>query len=647
MKYFQRLGGLLVLFTLALSPTPLLAQENTTITVVGSSVVNPIFQALADASEVTVDLNVTDTGTNSGLAQLCAGTADVTTATRPISVDEDANCTTNGISYIELLIGHNIIAFITNPNLTITQCLTTDNINLIFEPSAQGQVTNWNQVPSDSPETPNPDTPLTVLVPGESTPSYTVLDQLVNGDGLRADATVGAGEAEIVDEVSQHVGTVGVVSLNSATAAGDTLRIMSLSSGEATGCAAPSAAAVEDRLYSAANRLFVYVNRASLTKLGVSDLLNFVVSSEASPLIEAAGFTAPTPAAYETNRAVLAGTQAGRQFSREVVAYEIPPDVTGEVTIGGSAIAYSYLQSVTSALTAQYPSVTPTYNVEGQPAGIRRLCNGELAIVMTYSELSSDQAANCTANDISTMTVDLGAQATVLLASTKSDYLTCLTPSQLTSIWGPTSATTITNWNQIDENFPDAKMTLFAPNLGNSAADLMLIQSSGIDLPARLDTETDDDPLYRAAATANVEGALTFMSWPDYQQVLDNQQANIHLIDIDGGNGCIQPSTETVADGSYPLARPAKLIVSQRALVRPEVQSILWFLASDDNYTLIENAGLVGLNFGDLPELRNALQGAFTEATTAVAQTPVEVTPEATAEATAEVTPDSTSSGEG
>src|SRR5690606_19009671 len=150
--------------------------------------------------------------------------------------------------------------------------------------------------------------------------------------------------------------------------------------------------------------------------------------------------------------------------------------------------------------------------------------------------------------------------------------------------------------------------------------------------------ERNSLPLHRAAGTAHVEGAPTYMHWAEYQRVLDNNQANIQLVSVDAGDGCIEPSLATIEDGSYPISEPFYLYVKQSSLVRPETQGFLWTALSDANYTALTNAGFVGLEFGELPDTRTALQQLFAEAE-ANAAVQAEVTPEPeTAEATPEAT---------
>lgn len=621
-------SGIVVILTLLLTAGLIRAQEN--VRVVGSGVVIPVIEALRAASETSVEIRSEVTGTRNGFDQFCQGQADIMAASRAISVEEDRECTTNEVEYTELLIAHNVITFVVPANSPYAQCLTPADLNALFAPSAQ--TTNWNQVVST-----NPNTPLTVFIPAQNTETSNTLDQLIEGDGLRTDATTKDRDAEIIDSVTSTDGAIGVVSLPAALAAGGAIKTLELSPNEAVGCQLPSVENVEQRLYPASSSLLVYVNRGSLNKTGLNDLLAFSISDAAKPTVEGLAFTAPGSVVMESNQNALKGTGSTRPFSETVTSFQIPADATGQILIAGSASGRDYINGITQALSAQFTGLTSDIKLKGQPDGVRRFCNGEIDILVATSPLTEEQTQNCEANNIKTLTIDLGAQAVVLVANAASNQLACLTTDQLITVWESESTGTITNWNQVNNSFPDQNITLFTPDAGDVSADLLLDRSAGKSLPVRDDTETNRDPLYRAAATANVEGALTFMDWSDYQKVLENNQQRIQLVSVDVGNGCVTPSNQTIADGTYPLTNHIQLLVKTASLNTVQVQSVTWFMALDSNYGLHEQTGLTGVQFGDLAALRQTLQGAFVDAAEA-AQQAAEATPEATTEATAEVT---------
>src|SRR5262249_31783071 len=159
-------------------------------------------------------------------------------------------CASNNVSYLEMLIGYDIIALVTKPDVAYAQCLTNSDLDAIFAPSAEGQTTNWNQVNSN-----NPDQPLTLILPGQTTPTFSVLDSVVEGDGLRTDVTTLNSDPDVVSNVAQTDGALGVVSLAVANAAGDTVQIVKIDDGKGDGCVSPSAETVEAGTYAAGRQI--------------------------------------------------------------------------------------------------------------------------------------------------------------------------------------------------------------------------------------------------------------------------------------------------------------------------------------------------------------------------------------------------------
>jgi phosphate transport system substrate-binding protein len=623
MRSFPRHIVLFLLLLLLLTATALRAQDE--IVVTGSGIVEPAFRALIDASESEASFNLIITGTNTGFARFCAGESDITTATRRITSDEQTACTENEVMPLELTIGHNILAFISNPTDTALEaCLTGAELDSIYAPSSEGEITNWNQIFTDGP-----DLALTALAPLGTSPEFAILDRLVDGDGIRGDAVTMPSADDMIAQVSASSGALGVVTLPQAQAAGDAVRILDLDAAAIQGCQVPSAVAVEDGVYPAAERLFVYVNVDNLSKPQLAEFLDYAVSEEAVSLIEAAGFVPATDATAQANRDNLEAAQTGEFTVQTDAGFTIPAGITGQVNIGGAGDGYDFLRASGAAFNVLTPGVTVNVNIEGLPAGARRLCNGEVDAIYTYRDLTADEAGNCAANDISLLTLDVGTPAVVLLANGTSDYLDCLTTEALTTIWQAQSAGEITNWKQIDASFPDQAMTLFSPQEGSPDTDLLLLAASGSSLAGRVDIQLNNDALYRAAATANVPGALTFMRWLDYQRVLANNQANIQLVAVDGGAGCVTPDLNTIRSGQYPLVRPGKLLINQALLTRIEVQSLFWYMFSAENFTSFEQNGYVGTRLTDLEAVRETLFAAYEAALRAS----LEVTPETTEQA--------------
>jgi len=623
MKFIKRLSVIGVMMALMLSVMGANAQDNDNIQITGSATAYQIIDAYLGSLETPLSLEFSGIGTTGGFEALCNGDAHVAVTTRPIGVEEDANCITNEVAYSELLIGHNVLAFIAHPEDDFLVCLTDDNMGQIFAPSAVASVNNWTAVNAEYP-----DKDLLVALPATNTLNYATLDAIVNGDGLRSDAITGTDE-EIIDLISSTPGMVGLVSLASLNPLPEDIVIVSADFGDPNFCNEPDVNLVESRQYEGATQFYMYVNNDSLDAM--QPLFDVMVDEANLELVAGTGLTAPSVGALQLNRDIINGIVEGRQFSRDVTSFEIPFDLNGSVAIAGAESGQSIFTSITQLLTNQFPNLTIDSSLLGQNAGIRQFCNGEVNLIVTNSDFSDEQVTACEANGIESETFSIGSQTVVLVANAGADYAICLTTDQIQTIWQASSSETVMNWSDIGDGFADveAPLTLFGINAGNAASDLLFVGAMPVP-PVRTDTELDEDPLYRAAATGNVDGALTYMSWADYLRVLGNNQENIQLVSVNDGNGCVVPSEQAIQDGSYVLARETRLVASQTGLNDVNVQSILWTVLQDSNYGIWARSGFTGVAFSDLPSMRDTLQEWFVLASTA--PEPV-IEPEATPEA--------------
>ncbi|MEL6270731.1 MAG: substrate-binding domain-containing protein, partial [Chloroflexota bacterium] len=542
---------------------------------------------------------------------------------------EESICNATGVEFVELLAGYEVLAYIASSDVNFTQCLSTADIDALLAPTAI-QNTTWSTVfPADAAET-----ELNVFLPDPNSITYALLDNQVNGFGFRSDAQTLDSDEAMIAAMEGVTGALGVVRLASIPDGAD-LTLLDVRNDAIGRCVTPGADSISDGSYTAGIPIYSYINAEATPDL--TAFIQLAVSPESNTTIAAAGFTAPTTIDREIN--AEAAVEPGRQFSRSVTEFRIPPNVSGTVTLGGAAGAFNLLNTAGTAFNQQFQNVTVNVNIEGEPVGLRRLCNGEIDFAITYAPLSEETLQNCEAIDIETLEVDLGPQVAVLVANAADEHLTCLTTDQVATAWGASGDDLPTNWQAVDDSFPDQEFILFAGNdIGNRIPNLMLQISSEANPPLRDDTEKNSDPLFRAAAVANVEGALTYMSWEDYQEVLANAQERIQLVSVDAGNGCVLPSEDSIESGEYLFARSIRFAISTRALERPEVQSFLWFIFSDQRFGEFERIDLDLLTLRDLADIRETLQTAYEAANVAALARAAEAT--ATEEAAAPTVPD-------
>ena len=73
---------------------------------------------------------------------------------------------------------------------------------------------------------------------------------------------------------------------------------------------------------------------------------------------------------------------------------------------------------------------------------------------------------------------------------------------------------------------------------------------------------------------AGDKGSLGYFGFAYYKQNTDK----LKLLGVDGGSGCIQPTRQTILDGTYsPLSRPLFVYVRKDSLDRTEVAEFMRF----------------------------------------------------------------------
>ena len=124
------------------------------IAVEGSSTVLPVTQAAAEGfnqQNPDVEITVGGAGTGDGFEAFCSGEIQIADASRPIKSEEVDRCEQAGIEFIELPIARDGITIAVNPQNDFADNITLSQLRTLWEPSADGQITTWDQVNPEWP----------------------------------------------------------------------------------------------------------------------------------------------------------------------------------------------------------------------------------------------------------------------------------------------------------------------------------------------------------------------------------------------------------------------------------------------------------------------------------------------------------------
>ncbi len=623
MNFLRRQAISLLALLMLTAPLTILAQGDA-VHIDGSRIVASIVEPISEtyAEETGIDIRLEISGTSSGLGRLCNSEIDIAIAARAITSEEAQACADNDIAWVEVPLGFDAVAVITNPASDFAQCLTFTELLTLLGPSATDSITAWNQI-----RTRWQADPFVLYAPPASDTTHNLLDELLPGDGLRTDLNTQDSAAAVITAIAEDPAGLGFAPLSVVLASDAAINILQLDNLSGNGCVTPERTTVEDGTYPGARGLYLYVNAASLEREAVAGLVNRLLSEDGQTAVDQSGFVTLSTRTATRARANVADGVTGRAFSQVEALFTIPLDVSGSLTAENAAAAYQALDNVTDDFTGAYTYVTVNKTAFGNAAAYRKLCNGEAELAAVTRPATDEEAALCQENGVNLWELPLGHRATVLAVPAESEFAACLTTDQITVLWQNRGEDTATNWNQVDGNFPDLPITIFLPQDGQSWTDFILAASSGQLLNPRRDAlEKDNDEQYRLAATANVAGSITYVSYASFQA----SEADVIPVAVDAGEGCVAPTLAAIRDGSYRLSHPITLVVSRAALAEPAAQSVIWYALRDASRSRLEDAGLILPDEATFAGYREAAVAVFAEAEAAAASA-AEATPEATA----------------
>jgi phosphate transport system substrate-binding protein len=297
-----------------------------TIVVSGSSTVEPISIAVTEkfiGANPNVDITVDGPGTGDGFELFCNGETDVNDASSKIKDEQIAACEEAGIEFIELQVGNDGIAMMTNEANEAVECLTFGDIYALAGPESQG-VDNWADAATLAAElgssTDLPDAPLDIVGPGEESGTFASFVELVieefNEDRgqdatTRPDYQASADDNVIIQGIQGSDTSFGWVGFAFAHEAED-VKVLEVDGGD--GCVAPTPETIADNSYPVSRPLFIYVNKAKAEEnAALAAWVDFYLSDEGIGSVSEVGYVDLSDDALEATRGLWDSRTAGAQ----------------------------------------------------------------------------------------------------------------------------------------------------------------------------------------------------------------------------------------------------------------------------------------------------------------------------------------------
>ena len=296
MKLWQKFAVPAMLIGVFAAGVPGRAQAQAAIKIDGSSTVFPISEAYAEEFQIQkrgkVNVTVGVSGTGGGFKKFCRGETDISNASRPITADEMELCRKAGIKYMELPVAFDALTVVINPQNSWAKTLTIADLKKMWEPGAQGRITNWKQIRSSFPSE-----KLMLFGPGADSGTFDYFTEAVNGKAKasRGDFTASEDDNTLVQGVENSKGALGYFGFAYYAAHKDKMTAVAVDAGK--GAVGPSLEKETNATYSPLSRpLFIYVKESSAARPEVKEFVQFIMSR--GDLVSEVGYLPLPKSAY-------------------------------------------------------------------------------------------------------------------------------------------------------------------------------------------------------------------------------------------------------------------------------------------------------------------------------------------------------------
>lgn len=299
-------------------------------------------------------------------------------------------------------------------------------------------------------------------------------------------------------------------------------------------------------------------------------------------------------------------------------------DLSGEIVISGS----STVEPISSIVGADFKAANPgvDYSVDGPGTGdgFSLLCEGAIDIADASRPIDEEEIALCEEAGVTYVELYIGIDGISVITSPENTAVTCLSFADLYALTGPESQGFETwdaasaladeigsgDFGAVHTPFPAASLDITAPGEESGTYDTYvelviayLAEARAADEATRPDYQASGDD---NVIIENIGGSASSLGWVGFA-FADQNSDSVKSLEVDGGDGCVAPSAETIAAGEYPMSRPLYIYVNaEEAATRPELAAFVDFYLSDEGIAAVTEADYVALDADAMADTRAA-----------------------------------------
>lgn len=307
-------------------------------------------------------------------------------------------------------------------------------------------------------------------------------------------------------------------------------------------------------------------------------------------------------------------------------------DLKGTIFVTGSSTVEPISSLVGESFNGENSGVDITVEGPGTGDGFKKFCAGEADVANASRTIKDEEKELCASGGVEFVELAVANDALSVITNSKNTAVKCLNFADLYGLMGPESDN-VSTWAGAKElgattELPDAPFKIFAPGQESGTYDSfweLAIKKTAEEKLGKEKAEekklrtfgglADDNEIIRG-----IQSSDTSFGWVGFAFA---DQADVAKIKVDGGEGCVEPSAATVADGTYPLARTLYIYVNKAKAQESEALQAFVSYYLENGAEFVEEADYVQLPEADATAATKAweqfLAGDSADATTTTA----------------------------
>ena len=271
---------------------------------------------------------------------------------------------------------------------------------------------------------------------------------------------------------------------------------------------------------------------------------------------------------------------------------EITGDLTGNIKIDGSSTVFP----ITEAVAEEFGNLTDgnvriVVGVSGSGGGFKKFCAGETDISNASRPIKQQEVDICEDAGVEYIEIPVALDGLSVMVNPENDFVECINIKQLNTLWNPQAEGKIQQWDQIDPAWPAERIQLYGPGVDSGTFDYFTETVNGESQASRGDFVASEDDNVLVHGISGDKGSLGYFGYAYY---LENRD-RLKLLGIDGGDGCVSPSEESINYGTYrPLSRPVFIYLMNDSALKPHIQEFIrYYLSEDGGQKLASEVGYI------------------------------------------------------